>query len=69
MNGDNLSVGLLDLLELTQKVPESGLGDDLVGCKDPHPVELGSRLLLGRELAAENGVLGETAHLWRIKVA
>lgn len=36
VDGDDLTVGPLGLLELTKVVPESGLGDDLVGRKDPH---------------------------------
>lgn len=36
VDGDDFTGSLLDLLELSQEVPESGLGDNLVGCKDPH---------------------------------
>jgi hypothetical protein len=36
VDGNDFSGCLLDLFELSQEVPESGLGDDLVGRKDPH---------------------------------
>jgi hypothetical protein len=62
VDSDNLTVGLLDLLQLPQKVPEPRLGDDLVGGKDPHPVELGGGLGLGREGSAEDRVFGESGH-------
>jgi hypothetical protein len=42
VEGDDLSVGLLDLLELTEVVPESGLGDDVVGSEDAHAAGEGS---------------------------
>lgn len=35
---DNLSGGLLELLQLSQEVPETGLGDDGVRREDPHLV-------------------------------
>ena len=62
VDSDNLTVGLLDLLQLPQKVPEPRLGDDLVGGKDPHPVELGGGLGLGREGSTEDRVFGESGH-------
>lgn len=40
VDGNDLSVGLLDLVELSEEVPESGLGNDLVGGEDPHSEEL-----------------------------
>jgi hypothetical protein len=36
VQSDNLSGSLLDLLQLSEVVPESGLGDNIVGRKDPH---------------------------------
>jgi hypothetical protein len=36
VQSDNLSAGLLDLLQLSKVVPVSGLGDNIVGRKDPH---------------------------------
>lgn len=62
MKSDNLSVGLLDLFQLSEVVPESRLGDNIVGRKDSHSVELGSLLRLGRELSPDDGVFGESAH-------
>jgi len=44
VKGNDLSVGLLDLLQLTKVVPEPRLGDDVVGRKDSHAVELRSLL-------------------------
>lgn len=41
---DDLASGLLDLSELLQEVPEAGLGDNNVGRKELHLVELGRRL-------------------------
>ena len=41
VDGDDLTVRLLDLAELAQEVPESRLGNDLVGRKDAHAVDLG----------------------------
>ena len=39
--GDDLAVRLLDLSELAQEVPESRLGNNLVGRKYAHAVNLG----------------------------
>lgn len=38
IDGDNLTVGLLDALELAQEVPEARLGDDRVRGEDAHAV-------------------------------
>lgn len=62
VEGDDLSVGLLDLLQLSEVVPESRLGDNVVGSENSHSVELGGLLRLGGELSPDNGVLGESAH-------
>lgn len=35
----NLSGRLFHLLQLRHEIPEPGLGDNVVGSKDPHPVE------------------------------
>ena len=40
VQGDDLAIRLLDLAELGKEVPETRLGDDLVGRKDTHAVEL-----------------------------
>jgi len=39
LHGDDLSGGLLELPELTQKVPESTLGDNGIWSEDPHSVK------------------------------
>lgn len=54
VHGNDLAVGLLDLAELLQKVPEAGLGDNSVGSKDAHTVELRVRLLVRGELATNH---------------
>ena len=36
VEGDNLPVRFLDLLQLTEIIPKARLGDDIVGRKDPH---------------------------------
>lgn len=36
VEGNDLTVSLLGFLQLTKVVPVSGLGNDLVGGKDPH---------------------------------
>ena len=58
----DLTVGLLDLAELAKEVPETRLGHNIVGRKDAHTVNLGSRLGLGRQVATHDLVLGK-AHL------
>ena len=62
VEGNNLSVGLLDLLQLSEVVPESGLGDNIVRSEDSHSVELWGLLLLRREFSSNDRVLGESAH-------
>lgn len=57
---DNLAVGLLDLLELGQEVPEAGLGNDVVGGEDTHAVELRGGDGLGGEEAPNDLVLLKT---------
>lgn len=54
---DDLTIGLLDLLETSQKVPETRLGDDLIGCKDGHAVQGRVRVELVHQVAAHNSVL------------
>jgi len=44
VDGNDLTVRLLDLPQLAEKVPEPRLGDDLVGRKDTHTVDLGGRV-------------------------
>lgn len=57
VQADDLAVGLLDLLELHQEVPEAGLGDDLIGGEDPHAVQLRGRVRLRGQVAPDDLVL------------
>lgn len=45
VNGKHLTITLLDLLELSKKVPELGLGSNLIRGPQLHPVNL--RMLIG----------------------
>lgn len=51
---DDFAGGLLELLQLTQEVPETRLGDNAIGRKDSHLVERSGGLLLCRQLAADH---------------
>jgi hypothetical protein len=57
---DDLAVGLLDFLELHQEVPETRLGDDLIGGKNAHAVKLGGGVGLAGEVAPDDLVLQKT---------
>lgn len=60
LDADNLTGGLLDLLETTQEVPEAGLGDRLVGGEDGHAVQGGRRVGLGGQMAPNDLVFLKT---------
>lgn len=60
LDADDLTGGLLDLLETTQEVPVSGLGDRLVGSEDGHAVEGGGRVSLGGQVAPDDLVFLKT---------
>ena len=60
IEADDLTVGLLDLPELSQEVPEPRLGHDRVGRKDAHAVELGRGVGLGGQVTPNNLVLSKT---------
>lgn len=65
----DLTGGLLELLQLAQEIPEAGLGDDAVRSEDSHLVERSGRLLLRRQLAADDLVFlqlwgGAEAEKW-----
>ena len=60
VQANDLAVRLLDLSELHQEVPEAGLGDDLIGGEDPHAVQLGGRVGLGRQMAPNDLVFLKT---------
>lgn len=62
VHADNLAIRLFDLLELAQEVPETRFCDDFVDGEDAHTVELGGRVGLCRQVAANDLVFLE-AHL------
>lgn len=51
VEGDDLTVGLLDLPQAGEEVPETALSNNRVGRKDAHTVELGSRLGVSGQMA------------------
>lgn len=57
---DDLSVRLLDLSKLHQKVPESRFGNNIVGGEDQHAIELWGEIRLCWQMTPNNLVLGET---------
>jgi hypothetical protein len=59
VQGDDLAVRLLDLAELAEEVPEPRLGDNIVGRKDTHAVDLWGGVGLAREVAADDLVFLE----------
>ena len=65
VQADDLTVGLLDLLQLHQEVPEARLGDDIIGGEDAHAVQLGGGVGLGGQVAANDLVLLKTTYLRR----
>lgn len=60
VEADDLTVGLLDLTELGQEVPEARLGHNGVGREDAHAVQLGRGVSLGGQVTPDDLVLGET---------
>ena len=68
VEADDLTVGLLDLLELGEEVPEARLGNNCVGSKDAHAVQLGGRVCLGGQVAPDDLVLVETACIMSVVV-
>lgn len=53
----NLSIGLLDLPKLSQEVPESRLGYDMIRSKDSHPEKRRIWLLFSRMFPSNDLVL------------
>jgi len=51
VQADDLTVGLLDLPQTGEEVPETALSNNRVGRKDAHTVELGSRLGVSGQMA------------------
>lgn len=64
VDGYDLAVGLLHLLQLGKEVPETRLCDDLIECKDAHAVELGGGLSLRGQMAPDDLEFLQT-HLMR----
>ena len=60
VHADDLTGGLLDLLQAAQEVPVTGLSNDRIGSEDSHAVEAGGRVGLGGQVAANDLVLLET---------
>lgn len=58
--GNDLTSGLLDLLQAAQEVPVPGLGHNLVGGEDPHAVQGGSRVGLRGQVAPDDLVFVKT---------
>lgn len=54
LDADDLTGGLLDLLETSQEVPVSGLGDSRVGSEDGHSVEGRGGVGLGGQVAPDD---------------
>merc|ERR1719206_1305962 len=54
--GHDLSSSLLELPELPQEIPETRLGNNLVSCKDSHPVKRSDGLALCGEFPADDTV-------------
>jgi len=59
VDANDLATSFLDLLQLPQEVPESRLGNNFIGRKDAHAVDLGSRLRLTGQMAPDNLVFLE----------
>ena len=58
---DDLTVRLLDLAELAEEVPEPRLGDNIVGRKNTHAVDLRGGVGLAGEVAADDLVFLEAS--------
>lgn len=59
LDREDLSVGLLHTTKHGDEVPETGLGDDMVGGEDLHLPDWSHWLLLRWDLASDNGVFVE----------
>lgn len=60
INADDLAICLLNLSQLHQEVPEPRSGNNSIGCKDSHTVELRSWIGLARQMTADDLVFLET---------
>jgi hypothetical protein len=59
VDGNDFTSSLLDLTELLQKVPETGLCDNNVGSENTHAEELGGNFLSGGEFTSNHLIFGE----------
>lgn len=57
LHRDDLAGGLLELTQLTQEIPESRLGNDVIRCEDDHLEEWRIWILLGRQFATDDLIL------------
>jgi hypothetical protein len=60
IEGHNLASGFLDFSQLLEEIPESGLGNDGVGCENTHAVEFGGWVVVSWQMAANDLVFLET---------
>lgn len=63
VDADDLTSGLLDLLQTAHEVPVTGLGDNIVGGKDAHAVQSRGGVGLCRQVPADDLILLETTWL------
>lgn len=62
VDGEDVTSGLLHLVKLVEEVPETGLGDDLIGGEDPHAVDRRGGVGLSGGPAADDVVLTNGRH-------
>lgn len=55
--------GLLELLQLAQEIPETGLGNNVVRSEDSHLVQRSAWLLLGGQLTADDFIFLQLKNL------
>lgn len=60
IEANDFTIGLFNLAELHQEVPESRLCNNSIGCKYTHPIELWRRVALARQMAANDLVFCKT---------
>lgn len=63
VQADDLTGGLLDLLQTPHEIPVTRLGDDLIGGEDAHAVQSRGGVGLCRQVPADDLVLLETTWL------
>lgn len=57
---DDLASGLLHLAETAKEIPETGLGNNLIGREDAHAIEGGAGVSLGGQMAPNDLVFLKT---------